>query len=214
VLNSPAGTELDRLQVIVHTNIVPHADRWDQEAIPADLINELSSHGYFGAAIPKDHGGSGMDTITFGLLHEAIGYGCSSVRSVLTVHSMVAHAITRWGTQCQRAAWLPRLAVGECVGAFALTEAQAGSDAGHLQTIAERCDNSYRLYGRKRWITYGQRADLFLVFARCEESYRHFWWNGTPRVSRRFPYVGFSEPKLRCWRNCGCLGAEYPPVPW
>ena len=155
-------------QEFVRARIAPHADAWDrEERLPAGVVAELAGAGHLGALVPAELGGAGMDALTFGLLNESIGAGCSSVRSVLTVHSMVAHAIARWGTPDQRERWLPRLAAGESVAAFALTEPGAGSDATALETTARPLGGGYVLDGHKRWITYGQCADLFLVFTRC-----------------------------------------------
>jgi len=109
-----------------------------------------------------------MDMITYGLLSEEVGRGCSSLRSLLTVHSMVAHALCKWGNQSQKEHWLPKLASGECIAAFALSELNVGSDAKSIETTATLSGNSYLLNGQKKWITYGQIADIFLVFAQCD----------------------------------------------
>jgi alkylation response protein AidB-like acyl-CoA dehydrogenase len=109
-----------------------------------------------------------MDWVTFGLLNEELGRACSSVRSLVTVHSMACHAVLRWGSRAQKERWLPRLASGSALGAFALSEPDVGSDAGAVGTTAVADGDSYVLTGRKKWTTYGQLADLFLVFARTE----------------------------------------------
>jgi alkylation response protein AidB-like acyl-CoA dehydrogenase len=151
----------------VRREIEPHANAWDQAGrVPREVIAAMARQGFMGALIPAEYGGAELDMIEFGLLNEAIGYGCSSVRSVLTVHSMVSQAVTRWGGEEQRAAWLPRLAGGERIGAFALSEAEAGSDVAQIGTVATADGDGYVLDGVKRWITYGQGADVFLVFAR------------------------------------------------
>jgi hypothetical protein len=106
--------------------------------------------------------------LSFGLLNEAIGRGCASLRSLLTVHGMVCRALVRWGTREQQTHWLPRLADGRNIAAFALTEPERGSDVADLQTRARAVDEDFVLDGRKRWITFGARADLFLVFAATE----------------------------------------------
>jgi glutaryl-CoA dehydrogenase (non-decarboxylating) len=154
----------------VQAEIIPHADRFDQqEYTPPDLIQKIAYQGYLGALVTSKYGGTDMDMITFGLLNEEFGKGCSSLRSLLTVHSMVTYAIQRWGSQSQKETWLPRLARGECIGAFALSEPEAGSDASNIGTRAELRGTSYFLNGHKKWTTYGQIADLYLVFARYED---------------------------------------------
>jgi alkylation response protein AidB-like acyl-CoA dehydrogenase len=156
-------------RTFVGDEIAPYANRYDQEErTPPELIGKLAQQGYLGAIVPPEHGGTGLDMITFGLLNEEIGRGCSSVRSLLTVHSMVSHAILKWGSKQQRATWLPRLAAGEIIGAFGLSEPNVGSDARSVETTATRRGDEYVLNGCKKWTTYGQIADLFLIFARCD----------------------------------------------
>lgn len=155
-------------QAFVRESIAPYADRWDHdEHIPAALITTIAQAGYLGAIVPYNLGGAGMDMITFGLLNEALGQGCSSVRSLLTVHSMVTHAVLKWGTKLQKAAWIQRLASGVVIGAFGLSEPNVGSDAKSIETTATACDGGYVLNGRKKWITFGQIADVVLIFAQC-----------------------------------------------
>jgi glutaryl-CoA dehydrogenase (non-decarboxylating) len=106
--------------------------------------------------------------VEFGLLNEELGRGCSSLRSLLTVHSMAALAIWRWGTEEQKAQWLEKLGQGQAIGAFALTEPEAGSDAREIRTEAVASGDDFLLSGHKKWITFAQIADLFLVFARSQ----------------------------------------------
>lgn len=156
-------------RAFVDEAIALYANQWDrEERTPPELIQKLAHKGYLGALLPKDSGGSGMDAITYGLLSEEIGRGCSSLRSLLTVHSMVAHALLKWGSPLQKADWIPQLASGEAIAAFALSEPNVGSDAKSVETTATLSGNSYLLNGQKKWITYGQIADIFLVFAQCD----------------------------------------------
>jgi glutaryl-CoA dehydrogenase (non-decarboxylating) len=153
----------------VRNEIAPYANEWDRdERIPSELVGRLGHEGYLGALIPTDYGGSGMDMVTFGLLNEEVGRGCSSVRSLLTVHGMVQFAILRWGNEAQRKKWLPKLATGELIGAFGLTEPNVGSDARSIETSATPAEGSYVLRGTKVWTTFGQIADVYLIFAQQE----------------------------------------------
>ncbi|MFI5941739.1 acyl-CoA dehydrogenase family protein [Streptomyces uncialis] len=150
-------------------HIAPHADAWDRSAaVPEEFITTIAATGYLGACVPAAYGGSALDAIGFGLLNEETGRACSSVRSLLTVHGMASQAIGRWGTAAQRESWLPRLATGAAIGAFALTEPGAGSDVKGLVTTARRTEDGFVLDGAKRWITFGQRADIYLLFARLD----------------------------------------------
>ncbi len=153
----------------VDREIVPFAGEWDRaSATPPEVVRRVAEQGYLGALIPREHGGAGMDHVTFGLLNEELGRGCSSIRSLLTVHSMCSYAVLRWGSRAQKERWLPSLAAGETIGAFALSEPNVGSDASAVETDAVADGNDYVLTGRKKWTTYGQVADLFLLFAKTE----------------------------------------------
>ena len=156
-------------RAFVAAEIAPHADRWDREAAtPAALIGQLRERGYLGSNVAREWGGTGRGMIAYGLLTEEIGRGCSSVRSLLTVHDMVAHAIQRWGSPAQKQRYLPAMARGEILGALALSEPEAGSDAKSVQTTASDAGDAWVLDGRKKWTTYGQLAGLFLVLAQAD----------------------------------------------
>ncbi len=153
----------------VDEHIVPHAGDWDrEECVPRRLIDALIEQGYLAAIVPRSVGGGGIDAVTYGLLTEELGRGCSSVRSLLTVHDMVTLAVLRWGNTHLRETWVPRMAKAELLAALALSEPGVGSDAASVETEARRDGDDFVLSGRKKWITYGQIADLFLVLARCE----------------------------------------------
>ena len=149
--------------------VVPYADDYDRAGrVPEALLATIADAGLWAPFLPVEYGGSGVDMVALGEIHEEVGRGCSSVRSLLTVHTMVCWAVQRWGSRAQREHWLPRLARGAALGAFCLTEAQAGSDTSRIATTARRRDGAWVLNGGKKWITGGQRADVFLVFARTE----------------------------------------------
>lgn len=149
--------------------VTPYAEKNDrEERLDPELIERLKEKGYLGSMLPQEYGGMGLDWVTIGILNEEIGRGCSSLRSLLTVHGMVALALLRWGSDEQRSQWLPKMAAGEMIGAFALTEPGVGSDAKNVQSVAVASDHNYVINGHKKWITMGQLADIYLVFAQCE----------------------------------------------
>ena len=157
-------------RTFVNEEIFPRASECDRnEFTPPEIIKKLAQHGFLGAILPEAFGGQAMDMITYGILNEEVGRGCSSVRSLLTVHNMVAHALCKWGSKSQKEYWLPKLASGQIIAAFALSEPSVGSDAKSVETTATLVGDAYILNGQKKWITYGQIADIFLVFAKCED---------------------------------------------
>ena len=158
-----------RFRSFVQERIAPYAGGWDrEEKIPAQVIDQLRGEGFLGSPLPAQTGGGGLDPITYGLLTEEIARGCSSVRSLLTVHDMVTLAIWRWGSRDLKARVGGAAAMAEMLCALALSEPDVGSDAAGVQTEARLEGDEYLLNGRKKWITFGQIAHLFLVLARCE----------------------------------------------
>lgn len=151
-------------------HLTPYADEFHRtQRTPPELIATLAESGYLGLPIPREFGGGGGDAVTLGLLAAELGRACSSVRSLLTVHTMVAHAIARWGSRAQKEMWLPKLATGARIGALAVSEPGAGSDASGVASQIVKRDDGWLLNGHKKWTTYGEIADLFLVVGRTPE---------------------------------------------
>ena len=155
----------------VASEVRPLATEIDaEERVSEDLIKAIAARGYLVPWLGEEYGGTGLGQVAYGLLNEEINHACSSVRSLLTVQGMVAQAILRAGSSAQREAWLPRLASGEAIAAFALSEPLVGSDAAHPEATATHAAGNYELAGTKRWISFAQRADVFLVLAALDGS--------------------------------------------
>jgi alkylation response protein AidB-like acyl-CoA dehydrogenase len=155
----------------LNEHVVPFAEQNDAlESTPPELIKAVANAGYLGSMIPVEYGGGGMEAITWGLLCEEFGRASASMLSLLIVHGMVAQVISRWGTEEQRLHWLPRLASGEVIGAFGLTEPNVGSDARSIESKAElQDDGTYLIHAEKKWISFGASATLFLIFAQASD---------------------------------------------
>lgn len=155
--------------------VVPKAAEFDRTSrVDTEVLREFAEQGFWGAVLPESEGGTGSGMLAFAELHEEVGRGCSSLRSLLTVHSMVLHAVDRWGGQDLRDRWFTDLVAGRRLGAFCLTEPDAGSDFTSLRAFAASDGEGYVLNGHKRWITGGQLADVLLVFARTERGHSAF----------------------------------------
>lgn len=176
-----------RFRGFVGQYIGPDAGLWDRQGrLPLEIIDRLRAEGYLGAPLPREAGGGGMDAITYGLLTEELARGCSSVRSLLTVHDMVSLAVLRWGSRRLKDDVVPSMARAERLAALALSEPNIGSDGASVETEARTDGDAYVLQGRKKWITFGQVADLFLVLARCDGKPVAFLVPAeTPGLSRR-----------------------------
>lgn len=146
-----------------------HADQFDlDQAVPPAVTAALAREGWLATQVPAEYGGQPLAAAAMGPLCEAFGHESASLLSLLTVHSMVCHAIARWGSPAQKDWWLARLAAGETLGAFALSEPEAGSDAKAVTTEMTRVGDALSLNGRKKWISFGQCAGLFLVVGKLD----------------------------------------------
>jgi alkylation response protein AidB-like acyl-CoA dehydrogenase len=150
--------------------IAPHAAEWDRaHAFPRSLLEQLAEVGLLGVCVPEAHGGGGADFLSYVLVLEELSRADAGVGVTVAVHtSACTLPLLDFGTDEQRARFVPPLARGESIGAFALTEPGAGSDAGALITAAERRDGGWRISGTKQWITNGSFAGTFLLFARTD----------------------------------------------
>ncbi len=154
----------------VAAEVEPHAAAWDREHhFPRELFAKLAELGLMGVCVPEEYGGAGADFLSYALVLEELSRGDAGVGVTVAVHtSAVTLPLLRFGTDEQRARFVPPLARGEQLGAFALTEAEAGSDAGALRTRAEPEGDGWRITGAKQWITNGRDAGTFLLFARTD----------------------------------------------
>ena len=140
------------------------------EHFDREIMNELGALGLLGATISPDYGGAGLNYVSYGLIARAVERVDSGYRSAMSVQSsLVMHPINAYGSEEQRRKYLPKLASGEWVGCFGLTEPDAGSDPGSMRTRAEKIDAGYRLSGAKMWITNSPIADVFVVWAKSDE---------------------------------------------
>ena len=150
--------------------IEPQAAAWDRaHGFPRELLDSLAELGLLGVCVPEEHGGAGADFVSYILVLEELSRADAGVGVTVAVHtSAVTLPILGFGTGEQRARFVPPLARGEAIGAFALTEPEAGSDAGSLRTAAEPDGDGWSITGSKQWITNGGFGGTILVFARTD----------------------------------------------
>ena len=155
--------------------IMPGARERDrQEIFPRDLIREMAKLGFLGPTVPEKYGGMGLDYISEALIFEEVGRADSSIRTTLSVQvSLTELPILHFGTEEQKQKYLPKLAGGEWIGCFGLTEPQAGSDAANQQTRAVKDGNEWVLNGRKIWISNGGMTFLALLFSQTDPALEH-----------------------------------------
>jgi butyryl-CoA dehydrogenase len=156
--------------------IVPRAgENSRNHHFDVDLVRQIAAQGYLGAIVPPQYGGAGLDYVTYALICEQIGRGCSAMRTVISVQtSLVCSTILKWGTEEQKQRYLPKLCSGEWLGCFGLTEPDTGSDAANQKSRAvAQDDGSWRINGSKMWISLGNHANVALIFAQTDPSLGH-----------------------------------------
>jgi alkylation response protein AidB-like acyl-CoA dehydrogenase len=165
--------EIQRLaRELAEAEIVPNAGDWDREhRFPAEIFPRLAEVGLLGVCVPEEYGGAGADFLSYILVLEELSRADAGVGVTVAVHtSATTLPILTFGTDEQKARFVPPLARGEQIGAFALTESGSGSDAGSLRTRAEPSGDGWTLTGAKQWITNGSVAGTFVLFARTDAS--------------------------------------------
>jgi len=160
-----------------------------EESFDREIMREMGALGLLGATVPEEYGGAGLGYVAYGLIAREVENVDSGYRSAMSVQSsLVMHPIYSYGSEAQRRRWLPKLASGEMVGCFGLTEPDYGSDPGSMVTRAEKVAGGYALTGAKMWITNSPIADIAVVWAKLGGVIRGFI------VERGTK--GFSTPKI------------------
>jgi butyryl-CoA dehydrogenase len=144
------------------------------EHFDLELVSKIADQGYLGAIVPREYGGADLDYLTYGLVVEEVGRGCSAMRTVISVQtSLVCSAFLRWGTEEQKQHYLPKLCSGEWLGCFGLTEPDTGSDAANQKTRARKTDSGWVINGSKMFISLGNHAKVALIFAQTDPEKAH-----------------------------------------
>ncbi len=165
----------DTVRSFVAERVTPEVGEWlESERVPSELIGELGRLGLLGMHL-EGYGCAGATATAYGLACMELEAGDSGIRSLVSVQgSLAMYAIWRWGSEEQKQQWLPRMASGEAIGCFGLTEPDSGSDPGSMRTRARRDGSDWILHGQKMWITNGSSADVSIVWATTDEGIRGF----------------------------------------
>ncbi|WP_420995291.1 acyl-CoA dehydrogenase family protein [Cupriavidus sp. 30B13] len=160
----------DTARAFAGERLAPHAAAWDRAGrLPPEVVAEMGALGLLGMIVPEEWGGTYTDYVAYALAIEEIAAGCAACATLMSVHNSVGCGpILHYGSQAQKARYLPALAAGEVIGAFCLTEPQAGSEAHNLRTRARAAEDGWVLDGSKQFVTNGQRAGVAIVFAVTE----------------------------------------------
>jgi butyryl-CoA dehydrogenase len=182
-----------RKEVIPHASEFEHADEY-----PEDFVEQMKAFGLFGARIPEEHGGLGLDTLTYARLMEELAYGFMSLAGVLNTHTICATLVYKFGTPEMQARILPSMATGERRAAFSLSEPDAGSDTQAIRCKAVPDGDEYVVNGTKMWVTNGERAGVVALAAKTPEGITCFIVEKEPgpefggiKVSKRIDKLGY-----------------------
>ena len=161
----------DTAREFAEKELIPNAGRWDKELhFPREAIEKAAELGFLGVTIPEEYGGSHLGNVTLCMLLEEINRGCASTGVTISVHnSLFCSPIVKHGNEDQKQRYLPKMATGEWLGGYCLSEAGAGSDAAGLRCAATKDGDDWILDGSKLWITTGSEADVFIIFVRTGE---------------------------------------------
>ena len=185
----------------------------DQNAFPREVIAAAGAAGLMGVTVPEAWGGAGQDDVAYVLALEAIARASATVAVILSVNnSLVAETLLRHGSDAQREQWLRRLASGQAIGAFALSEEQAGSDAANQQAVATADGVGYRLRGTKVWVANADAADVVVVFAATQPQLRGRGISAFLVPMDAPGIVGRSRPDSLGVRGLGCVDLQFEDV--
>ncbi len=150
-------------------------DAFDQGRFPKELVPEIAELGLLGSSLPEKYGCAGLNAVSYGLICQELERGDSGIRSFVSVQSSLCmYPIYAYGSEEQRARWLPDMAAGKVIGCFGLTEPHGGSDPANMKTSARRDGDDWVLNGSKMWITNGNLADIAIVWAQTEDGIQGF----------------------------------------
>ncbi|WP_410623044.1 acyl-CoA dehydrogenase family protein [Amycolatopsis sp. cmx-8-4] len=161
---------LATVRQFVDKEVIPHAQELEHsDTYPADIVEGMKEMGLFGITIPEEYGGLGESLLTYALVVEEIARGWMSVSGVINTHFIVAHMITRHGTEAQKRHFLPRMATGEVRGSFSMSEPDLGSDVAAIKTRAKKTGDGYVVDGAKMWLTNGGSSNLIALLVKTDE---------------------------------------------
>jgi len=153
----------------VNKEIVPVASAYEHDDIyPAEIVDKMKQLGLFGAIVPPEYGGMGLDISTYAMIVEEISRGWMSIAGILNTHFIAVFLLVNYGTEDQKQRFLPRLATGDLRACLAMSEPDAGSDVQAIKTVAKRIDDYFVINGTKMWVTNGQRAGLVILLAKTD----------------------------------------------
>ncbi len=199
-LNEQQVLVRDMAQSFAEQELLPRASKMDRQGfIDPEVFQKMGELGLWGLTIPESHGGAGMGNVELAIVLEEINRACASTGVTLSVHnSLLGSPIMRFGTEAQKQRWLPELANGKRIGAYCLTEPNAGSDAAAIATSAKLVGEQWVLNGTKIFVTNGAFAGLFVVYARTDPSVSKAKGISAFIVPKETPGLAIGKSEKKC----------------
>ncbi|MCC6409598.1 MAG: acyl-CoA dehydrogenase family protein [Planctomycetes bacterium] len=196
--------ELEAVKATAHEfaehELLPRATQHDRDAhIEPAVFQKMAELGFWGLTVPEEYGGAALGNLALSIVLEELNWGCAATGVTVSVHnSLVCSPITKYGTAEQKKRWLPKLASGEILGAYCLTEPNSGSDAAALKTRAEKVGSDWVLNGTKVWVTTGSLAGVLIVYARTDPTVHKAKGITAFIVPTSTPGVTIGKKELKC----------------
>ncbi|MBL8861675.1 MAG: acyl-CoA dehydrogenase family protein [Planctomycetes bacterium] len=199
-LNEELTLVRDMARSFAEAELLPRATRHDRQGtLDREVFEKLRELGLWGLTIPEEYGGAGLGNLALAVVLEEVNRACASTGVTLSVHnSLIGAPLRKFGSEAQRREWLPRLSSGEVIGAYCLTEPNAGSDAGALRTSARIDGDDFVVNGTKVWVTNGGWAGLFLVYVRTEPGTSRAKGISALLVPGDSPGIQVGKPEKKC----------------
>jgi alkylation response protein AidB-like acyl-CoA dehydrogenase len=188
---------LSTVRTFVDKEIIPRAQHLEHaDEYPTEIVEGMKEMGLFGLMIPEEYGGLGESLLTYALVVEEIARGWMSVSGIINTHFIVAYLLKQHGTEEQKQHFLPRMATGDCRGAFSMSEPSLGSDVSAISTRAKRDGDDYVLTGQKMWLTNGAQSSVVATLVKTDEGADSVYKNMTTFLLEKEPGFGETAPGL------------------
>jgi len=188
---------LSTVRTFVDKEIIPRAQQLEHaDEYPTDIVKGMKEMGLFGLMIPEEYGGLGESLLTYALVVEEIARGWMSVSGIINTHFIVAYLLKQHGSEEQKQHFLPRMATGDCRGAFSMSEPECGSDVSAIKTRAVRDGDDYVLTGQKMWLTNGAQSSVVATLVKTDEGADSVYKNMTTFLLEKEPGFGETAPGL------------------
>lgn len=189
---------LEMVRQFVDEQILPNAEKYDHEdSYPQPIVDQMQELGLFGVTIPEEYGGMGLDLATYALIVEELSRGWISISGIINTHFIGTYLLMKFGTEEQKAHYLPKMATGEIRASFSLSEPEAGSDVQAIKTTATKTGDQWEINGAKMWVTNGLMSSVCFVLVRTDPNAQPAYKGMTCFIADKESGVGENTGELK-----------------